>query len=60
MRKDGTYSDARTLTVLEAMRVMGLPDEWPLPHHLTYGQSIRCLGEGLCPKVVRALVGNIA
>lgn len=57
--KAGTQSDARTLSILEAMRVMGLPDDWPLPHDLTYRQSISYLGEGFCPKVVEALVRKI-
>ncbi len=57
---DGTQSDARTLSILEGIRVMGLPDDWPLPHDLSYVQSMRCLGEGFCPRVVEALVRNIA
>ena len=56
---DGTYSDARTLSILEAMLVMGLPDYWPLPVNLSYKNSINFLGEGFCPHVVEALVNNI-
>jgi DNA (cytosine-5)-methyltransferase 1 len=55
----GKYSDARTLSPLEAMRVMGLPDDWPLPRTLPYNQAISYLGEGFCPKVVLSLVNNI-
>jgi DNA (cytosine-5)-methyltransferase 1 len=75
------YDNARTLSVLEAMIVMGLPVQiggdttvpwnFPMPKNnpkfqcnkdelsLSYKQAINYLGEGLCPKVVKALVDNI-
>lgn len=56
--EDGTYSDARTLSVLEAMRVMGLPDDWPLPE-MSHKDAIQYLGEGFCPKLVKALIEAI-
>jgi DNA (cytosine-5)-methyltransferase 1 len=55
----GLYSDARTLSVLEALLVMGLPEDWPLPEDLTYREAISVLGEGICPRVVEALVRNV-
>jgi DNA (cytosine-5)-methyltransferase 1 len=59
LRKDGLYNNARTLSVLEAMIVMGLPSDWPLPTNISYTKAINYLGEGFCPKVVEALVKNI-
>lgn len=60
-KPDGTWSDARTLTLFEAMTVMGLPEDWPLPSHdddekkIPYTKLMTYLGEGICPKLVEYL-----
>ena len=58
-RGDGTWSDARTLSVLECMVLMGLPSWWRLPGDLPYKQAVEMLGEGFCPRVVLGLVKAI-
>ena len=54
-----TYSDARTFTVLEGMRIMGLPDNWNLPKDTSYRKAMYHIGEGVCPRLVEALVKSI-
>lgn len=56
---DGTWSDARTLSVLECMVLMGLPTDWGLPDDLPYKHAVEALGEGFCPTVVAGLVEAI-
>ena len=59
-RQDGSQSDARTLTILEAMRVMGLPDDWPLPHDLSYPQRPKPIIERLrCCGLIERGIGQI-
>jgi DNA (cytosine-5)-methyltransferase 1 len=55
-KSDGTYSDARTFSVLEAMLIMGLPFGWKLPEGIAYRKAIHYIGEGLCPRVLKALL----
>ena len=53
------YSDARTLTLFELMRVMSLPDEWPLPADTNEAFVRRIIGEGIPPLFVKKLFSNI-
>ena len=41
------YSDARTLTLYELMKIMTLPDEWPLPEWVDLRFFRRVIGEGV-------------
>lgn len=59
LKEDGTYSDARALTPLELFRVMGLPDNWGLPHYLSDNKIRKYLGEGLPPKMLLTLLQKI-
>ena len=53
------YSDARTLTLYELMRIMSLPDNWPLPNNTNEAFVRRIIGEGIPPLFVKKLFGNI-
>ena len=53
---DGTYSDARCLTVLELLRVTGLPDDYPIPEWATEGIIRKVIGESFLPKLVKRLI----
>lgn len=53
------YSDARTLTLFELMRVMSLPDDWPLPVDTNEAFVRRIIGEGIPPLFVKKLFSNI-
>ena len=53
------YSDARTLTLYELMRVMSLPDAWPLPADTNEAFVRRIIGEGIPPLFVKKLFSNI-
>jgi DNA (cytosine-5)-methyltransferase 1 len=53
---DGTFSDARTLSIREAALLMGLPETFTLPDNVSYKRAIHFLGEGLSPVVLRDLL----
>lgn len=55
-KEDGTYSDARTFSILEGMIIMGLPEDWNLPESVPYRKIMHYIGEGVCPRLVKALV----
>lgn len=57
--KDGTYSDARVLSVLEIMRLTGLPDDWPVPTDTPEILVRQILGECIPPLLTEALVKEI-
>lgn len=57
--KDGTYSDARVMTVLELMRLTGLPDDWPIPDDTPELLIRQVLGECIPPLLIEALVKEI-
>ena len=55
-RKDGfdkngvqIYSDARTLTLYEIMKIMSIPDNWNLPDDTNEAFLRRIIGEGIPP-----------
>ena len=56
---EDVYSDARTLTLYELMRIMSLPDNWPLPDNTNEAFVRRIIGEGIPPLFVKKLFGNI-
>lgn len=57
--KDGTYSDARVLSILELIRLTGLPDDWPIPNNTPELLIRQVLGECIPPLLVEALVREI-
>jgi site-specific DNA-cytosine methylase len=48
----------RTVSVLEAKRIMGFPDDWTMGLH--DGRAMFLLGGDVCPPVARALVAEVA
>lgn len=57
--EDGTYSDARVLTLLELFRVSSLPDDWNIPSWATDTFIRRIIGEGVPPKLTYNVVKGI-
>ena len=53
------YSDARTLTLYELMRIMSIPDSWPLPANTEEAFVRRIIGEGIPPLFVQKLFKNL-
>ena len=56
---EDVYSDARTLTLYELMRIMSLPDNWPLPDNINEAFVRRIIGEGIPPLFIKKLFNNI-
>ena len=54
--KDNTYSDARVLTILELLRLMGLPDNWNIPEWASDNLIRKVLGEAFPPKFAAKLL----
>jgi len=54
------YSDARTLTLYELMKIMSLPDDWNVPAKTEEAFLRRIIGEGIPPLFVKKLFAQIA
>lgn len=52
---DGTYSDARVLTLLEIFRLTGLPSDWKPPTWAKDGLVRHVIGEAIPPKLVESI-----
>lgn len=59
LQSDGTYSDARVLSILELMRLTGLPDNWRIPDDTSEILIRQVLGECIPPLLIKALVKEI-
>jgi DNA (cytosine-5)-methyltransferase 1 len=57
--KDGTYTDARVLTILELLRLSGLPDDWDIPEWASDKLIREVLGESFPPKFCLSLMATI-
>jgi DNA (cytosine-5)-methyltransferase 1 len=57
--EDGTYSDARVLTLLELFIVSSLPQDMSFPENLTEKQIREIVGEGIPPLMSKAFLENI-
>jgi DNA (cytosine-5)-methyltransferase 1 len=53
------YSDPRTLTLYELMKVMSLPDDWPIPENTSEAFVRRVIGEGIPPLFIKQLFQEI-
>ncbi len=53
------YSDARTLTLYELMRVMSLPDDWNVPANTNEAFLRRIIGEGIPPLFMKKLFAQV-
>ncbi|HEL1743372.1 TPA: DNA (cytosine-5-)-methyltransferase [Streptococcus suis] len=56
---DGTYSDARVLSILELSRLTGLPDDWRVPLDTPEILVRQVLGECIPPRLIEALTKGI-
>lgn len=56
---DVLYSDPRVLSLLELMRVMSLPDDWPLPSNANVVFVRSVIGEGIPPLFVKKVFEKI-
>lgn len=57
-REDGTYSDARALTLLELILLTGLPSNWPVPTFCSQRCARDILGECVPPKLMYHICKN--
>lgn len=53
------YSDARALTTYELMKIMSLPDDWPVPLDTPDAFLRRIIGEGIPPLFVKKVFENL-
>ncbi len=53
------YSDPRTLTLYELMKVMSLPEDWPIPENTSEAFIRRVIGEGIPPLFIKQLFQEI-
>ena len=56
---DGTYSDARVLTIFEMIRIMSLPDDWDIPDWASTQLIRTVIGEGVPPEALRRIVKEL-
>lgn len=56
---DVVYSDPRVLSLFELMRVMSLPDDWPLPSNANVAFVRSVIGEGIPPLFVKKVFEKI-
>lgn len=52
---DGTYSDARVLTLLEIFKLTGLPDGWVPPANASENLVRQVIGEAVPPQLIKSL-----
>ncbi|AGY41395.1 modification methylase HgaI-1 [Mesoplasma florum W37] len=57
--KDKTFSDARVLTILELLRLTGLPDDWNIPEWASDNFVRQVIGESFPPKFAEEIIKNI-
>lgn len=56
---DVIYSDARALTLFELMKIMSIPDNWPVPKNTSEAFLRRIIGEGIPPLFVKKVFENL-
>ena len=59
LNPDGTYSDARCLSILELLRVTGLPDDYPIPEWASDKLIRNVIGECFAPLHVFEILRNM-
>ena len=59
LREDGTYSDARVLTLKEIFILTGLPEDWHPPKWASENLIRQVIGEGIPPKLIDRLLRTI-
>lgn len=56
---DGTYSDARVLTILELLRLSGMPDNWDIPSWASDNLIRMVIGEAFPPKFAASMISTM-
>ena len=56
---DDIYSDARALTVFELMRLLSIPDTWPIPDGTNPAFLRHMIGEGVPSLRIKKIVENL-
>jgi len=59
LKNDGTYSDARVLTLKEIFILTGLPDNWKPPSWASDNLTRQVIGEGVPPKLIDNILKTI-
>lgn len=59
LQEDGTYSDARVLTVYEVMKLFTIKDDWNIPEWANDNFIRQVIGEGVPPLLIEKIVKNI-
>jgi len=59
LQKDGTYSDARVLTLKEIFILTGLPEDWTPPEWVSENLIRQVIGEGVPPKLIDSLLKSM-
>jgi DNA (cytosine-5)-methyltransferase 1 len=59
LKEDGTYSDARVLSLKEIFILTGLPDDWNPPNWASENLIREVIGEGIPPKLIDKLLTTI-
>ena len=57
--KNGTYSDARVLSLNEIFILTGLPDDWTPPEWSSENLLRHVIGEGVPPKLISSLLSSL-
>lgn len=57
--EDGTYSDARVLTIYEIMKLFTIPDDWNIPEWASDNLIRQSIGEGVPPLLIEKIVAEI-
>lgn len=58
-KADGTYSDARVLTIYEIMKLFTIPDDWNIPDWANENFIRKVIGEGVPPLLIEKIVKNL-
>lgn len=59
LKHDGTYSDARVLTIYEIMKLFTIKDDWDIPNWASDNFIRNVIGEGVPPLLIEKIVKNI-
>ncbi len=59
LKSDGTYSDARVLTLLEIIKLTGLPDNWTPPKWADETLVRHVIGEAIPPNLVKSIIEGL-
>lgn len=58
LKSDGTYSDARVLTICELLKLFTLPLDWNIPDWADDSLIRKVIGEGIPPLLIKKIVDN--